>query len=147
MELRHNTANSSTSVRTELIKQGIHTLRENYGIGIGGGNMTERLKAMGGVGNAHITALHNFWLELAVEGGILYVLAFAIWYGSVLYQLYKAQKKTANQSLPLPYWIRATTVVWLCFPVGAVALSSCIYFLPMYLLFGWTLALLTLESE
>ncbi len=161
MEKPRIDGDNSKNIRKELISNGLNVIKDNKGIGIGGGNMTSHLYKIGGIGDAKITIMHNFWLELAIEGGVLFALVFAFWYLFLLIKLlqnyFLHQKKIRslitqdtiiNDAIIQPisanalgsgeksYYTAAIFLNLLGFVVTAVAPGTCIYFLPMYVLFA-----------
>ncbi|MFC0236522.1 O-antigen ligase family protein [Fictibacillus phosphorivorans] len=124
---------NSISVRKQLIEDAIAIFIETKGIGIGGGG-TKAIDGSLGTG----AALHNFWLEILVESGIVFFLIFVFWYLTVMIKLYIVAKNSKNTLL-----INYSTSCLLSligFIFGAVSVSSAIYLLPMWILFGFSIA-------
>lgn len=128
----------SINVRKDLMNIGIGSIQDSYGIGIGGGCSTDMLENMGGVGKKKITSLHNFWLEVSVEGGILFVLLFFAWYANLFLELFSIANRA--QDPRLIYLAKATSLGLAGFLIGAISASTVIYFFPMWLLFGVSIA-------
>jgi hypothetical protein len=135
---KNDIATSSVNVRKALLEAGIVTLKKNYGIGIGGGNMSVLLQKKGGIGARKITVLHNFWLELAVEGGVFLAILFVAWYFILIKTLFLQQYK---YDLWAKIYVLPTLFALLILPIAGIAPSGLLYFLPMYALFGWAVAL------
>ncbi|MEY4925615.1 MAG: hypothetical protein RI894_51, partial [Bacteroidota bacterium] len=134
---------NSTNIRKELIIAGFNTAKQHYGIGIGGGNMGAKLTRMGGIGTYKTKVLHNFWLEWLIEGGVIAAVGFALWYSWLLWSLYRTfrKKNDENDDLSTPFILQkeniaAIFVTLVGFVLTAIAQGTCIYFLPMYLLFA-----------
>lgn len=152
---------NSTNIRKTLIIKGVETAKQHYGIGIGGGNMGARLAAAGGVGNHKVKILHNFWLEWLVEGGVIWAILFAAWYGLLLFRLFRESQKlrflsvsttfntlTNNTYFTTTNYLPAATFLALVgFILAAIAQGTCIYYLPMYLLFAIALRLTNSTHE
>ncbi len=162
MEKPRKDGDNSKNIRKELIINGLNVIKSNKGIGIGGGNMTTHLHKIGGIGDAKITIMHNFWLEIAIEGGVLFAIIFAFWYLFLLLKLLKNylfyQKKIQNSlenslennlennlknslentfaNQEKSYYTASLFLSLLGFIVTAIAPGTCIYFLPMYVLFA-----------
>ncbi len=129
---------SSISIRQNLIKNGITALLQTYGLGVGGGN-SNRIHSLKGMKNTHnITSMHNFWIEILVEGGVLIFILTMLWYAAVFFKLYFITRKTDNKYIL--YFARSGGLSMIGFFVGVISLSSAIYFFPMWLLFGFNLA-------
>jgi teichuronic acid biosynthesis protein TuaE len=141
--LSQKIATNSINVRKSLTIAGFSTLKKQYGIGVGGGNMAVLLQQKGGIGASHITKLHNFWLELLVEGGVLFAMAFGLWFAFLLKFLYKIIQKNTTKST-MYYYAISTFIALIGLIIGGIAPSSLLYYLPMYALFGWSLALVRL---
>ncbi len=164
MERPDSIGDNSVNIRKELITIGLNTVKENCGIGIGGGNMSSCLTLRGGIGNHKIKVLHNFWLEWLVEGGFIAALAFACWYLLLLFRLGKEYHYESNKVIDNPsnnfvanwnmptiesdkgYYIAAILVALIGFTVSAIAQGTCIYFLPMYCLFALAIRLAKAEN-
>ena len=129
---------SSITIRQNLIKNGVTTLKSTYGIGVGGGN-SNRIHTQEGMKNTHkITSMHNFWIEILVEGGVFILFIFMIWYFTMFFKLYKISKTSKN--IDISYFAKAGSLSLIGFFIGVMSLSSAIYFFPMWLLFGFNLA-------
>lgn len=136
---------NSTGVRVQLIRNGLDALRASYGLGVGaGGSRTVQenssVERLGEVGS-----MHNFWVELLVDGGIVFALVFAVWYLALLWRL----KRTGRDS-PVPllrYCARSLLVGFCGFVLGAVGPSSVIYMLPMWMMIGVALATIKLDDQ
>ncbi len=131
---------NSGNIRAELIRNGLEALRKNYGIGLGGGNSKVPQEAKGGVGVYKITSMHNFWIETLVEGGVLYALAYGIWYCSILWGLFLVFRKSKKENFR--YYASACLLAGGGFIIAAMAPSSVIYFFPMYLFWGICIAII-----
>jgi teichuronic acid biosynthesis protein TuaE len=87
--------------------------------------------------------MHNFWLELLVEGGVIFAVAFGVWYCSLLWRL---KSISANSSSPILRYVgRSLFLGFLGFIFAAVGPSSVIYMLPMWMLVGVALAVICLD--
>ena len=135
---------SSISARKELMKNGLDALGETYGLGVGGGGSLVVQEKLGGV-NGKYTSMHNFWIELMVEGGLLFFPFFVIWYSLVslkLYLIFKGAKEEFYR-----YHAGALFVSFVIFSIGCISASSVIYILPMWLMFGLAISLISLNDQ
>ncbi|MEY4928173.1 MAG: hypothetical protein RI894_2611, partial [Bacteroidota bacterium] len=164
MERPDSVGDNSVNIRKELIIIGLNTVKQNYGFAIGGGNMSSRLAATGGVGNRKIKILHNFWLEWLIEGGVIAAIAFAAWYLLLLVSLWQNYHRQTNKvinnttnnfirNLEMPeidanksYYTAAVFLTLVGFIITAVGQSTCIYCLPMYCLFAVAIRLAKAEN-
>ncbi len=130
---------SSISIRQNLIKNAFTAFKQSYGLGVGGGNSNFIHKQKNMKNTKNITSLHNFWLEILVEGGIIAFLIFIYFYFSTIYKVFVISKKTENETLM--YYAKASTLALSIFIIAEISMSSAIYFLPMWLLLGFSLSL------
>ena len=78
--------------RRQLIENGLFAFSNTYGIGLGAGGATANQELIGPVAG-RFTSMHNFWIELLVEGGVLIILTFGLWISSMIFQLFSFLKK------------------------------------------------------
>lgn len=135
----------SGDIRRMLIANGLDALKKNYGIGLGGGNSRTVQEKLGGVSEGKITSMHNHWAEILVEGGVLYALAYCLWYGAIIWFLFLSYKK--NKDEELKYYSLATLFSLLGFIIGAISPASVIYFFPMYLLYGFAVSIIIISQK
>lgn len=135
----------SASVRNALIVNGLDALYSTYGVGVGGGGSKTVQEKYGGVGDHAITSMHNFWIELLVEGGLLIFVLFVVWYFYLGYRVYIISKKKTNNFLN--YFSSSIFVSLVTVVFSAVSASSFVYVLPMWLLFGGAMALIVAARE
>ena len=103
--------------RRDLILDGISKLKESYGLGVGAGGSTALQESSGGVAG-RFTSMHNFWVEVLVEGGVIFGLILSIWYLRILYHLYLLSRKRKNE---LEYFSQALYLSMLGFIPAAIA--------------------------
>lgn len=128
---------SSIGVRKQLINNGIEAFLQTHGLGLGGGGARAIQEQIGGV-VGKISSLHNFWIEILIEGGILFAVCFSIWYIYMIYSLYKISLKTRKDEIK--YYASSTSLSMIGFLIGATSPSTCIYLFPMWILFGFAIA-------
>ncbi len=128
----------SIALRKELIKFGINSSVAHYGLGVGGGNSRHELEKIGGMGEKKIVNLHNFWVEILMEGGAIYLLSFIVWYCMMLWKLFKASRTVKEKQLN--YFSKSLFVALCGYIISAITPSAVIYFLPMYVLFAFAIS-------
>ncbi|MXP40272.1 hypothetical protein GRI75_01265 [Altererythrobacter soli] len=134
---------SSTGARAQLIRNGLDALYDSGGLGVGaGGSWVIQEKSLFQV--REITSMHNFWIELLVEGGVLFALLFAAWYARFLVQLWKVAK--SSRSPERRYLAKSLFAGFAGFIIGAIGPSTVIYMLPMWMLVGIGLSVIMLDS-
>ncbi len=140
--LYDNTATNATDsigVRKELVTNGLNALEKSNYLGVGGGGSVAVQENLGGVGtDGKLTSMHNFCIELLVEGGILFILVFISWYLYIVIKLYSISLHTKNTLLR--YYSQSLFLSMTSFIIGAVSASSVIYLFPMWIMFGFSIA-------
>lgn len=147
IEFLHGKPQSSDSVgkRVQLMLNGFEALQESSGLGVGAGGSRTVQESSESKTIGDVRSMHNFWIELLVDGGVFFAFIFAIWYLSLLWRLWRVG---AYSSVPmLRYCGRALFVGFVCFIPGAIGPSSVIYMLQMWMLVGVALSVVSLESQ
>jgi teichuronic acid biosynthesis protein TuaE len=135
---------NSVKVRVQLLQQGWKLFKDSNGLGVGAGNSKSLIAAQGGVGKEKLNDLHFFWLELLVDGGVLFFLGFAFWYLAMMKRLFDISRKLDDELLGS--LSMATCIGLIGFGIAGISPSSAVYLLPMYLFFGICLALINLSA-
>lgn len=131
----------SIGVRQTLIVNGIEALKDSYFLGVGGG-ASKKVQELNG---SDITSMHNFWIELLVENGVLLFTCFVFWYFYLLNGLLKIFKSTKSNN-EIRRIAGATALSLFGFIPGAISASSTIYLLPMWFVFGVAISILKLSK-
>ncbi|MFB9274567.1 O-antigen ligase family protein [Cohnella cellulosilytica] len=88
---------SSVSVRLNLLKNSIYFIRESFGFGVGAGN-AEYYMAKHSIYNTYgIVNVHNWWVEIAVNYGLLIFFGYLTVYLSLIFNLTKIYSKLLNK--------------------------------------------------
>ncbi|PLW93120.1 MAG: hypothetical protein C0592_07235 [Marinilabiliales bacterium] len=121
---------SSIAIRQNLIENGMHAFKESYGLGVGGGNSQVVQKESD---NTHgIFSMHNFWIEILVEGGALVFGLWVVWYFLLLRRSYLWwRRKIPEENRRLS---AAVSLSMIGAVIAIISISSAIYFLPFWLL-------------
>ena len=150
---RRNIAESSETIRPQLLDKAKNTIIAQRGVGIGGGNFKAAvLHETGGYGKKRVASLHNHWLEVAVEGGALYLILYGAWLCVLAYRLWqitRAKTDTIYIGVDIDEYIGAPLAVLVAlvgFAFTAMAPSSCVYLLPIYVLYGFAYKLTILNK-
>ncbi|WP_158268331.1 O-antigen ligase [Paenisporosarcina sp. OV554] len=130
-----NEKGDSIDVRRTLINQGLESLKDTYGIGIGGGASKTIHSGFG-----ESASMHNFWIEILVEGGVLFFFLFVIWYATITFRLFRISYRAKNETLG--YYASSSCLAMIGFIPAAISASSTIYLLPMWLMFGFAIAVI-----
>tara|TARA_Y100000590_G_scaffold272651_1_gene306116 strand:- start:8672 stop:9988 length:1317 start_codon:yes stop_codon:yes gene_type:complete len=134
----------SISWRRELVDNGLEGLSKTYGLGLGAGGSTANQEQIGPVAG-QFTSMHNFWIELLVEGGIIFALSGLLWYGSIVYNLFIIFKTNTNSIFK--YYSESLFLSMISFIPAAIAASSTIYFFPMWIMFGMAISVISLYKK
>lgn len=133
---------NSIGFRQQLVQNGLHALWETQGLGVGGGASITVQQRLGGV-NGKLLSMHNFWVEILVEAGVIFFLLFMFWYSLLSIRLYLIFRK--SRSYFFKYHAGALFIGLVTFLISAVSASSVIYLLPMWLFFGMSIAVVRLH--
>lgn len=137
---------NSISMRKDLMKTGMDSFYKSYGMGIGAGSTHSVFREKGGIGVYHLTDLHNFWLELFIESGVVFTLAFLFWYVGLWAKLYYIGF-SKELDPKLKYYAHSCSLALIGFSVAAISASSALYFLPMWILFGFSILVLNKSRQ
>ncbi len=129
----------SIGTRQQLIKNGINALVDSHYLGVGGGGSVA-VQELAGKVNGKVTSMHNFWVEMLVDAGLGFTLIFIIWYITVVFKLYMISHNSRDETIK--YHASATFLSMASFSIGAVSASSVIYFFPMWIMFGFSIAII-----
>jgi O-antigen ligase len=133
---------SSIAIRQNLVGNGIDAFKDSYALGIGGGN-SQRIQMQ--ADNTHKTySMHNFWIEILVEGGIIAFIIFVGFYILLTIRLIRLFKN--NKDTNTRYIAKASSLALIGFSVGMISISSAVYFFPMWIVFGIGISLLRTKS-
>ncbi|MFZ4785623.1 MAG: O-antigen ligase family protein, partial [Flavobacteriales bacterium] len=123
---------NSGGTRIALFFRTLDLVKTSKALGMGGGQAQAIIHSEGGLGKHHDSSVHNYWLEYLAEGGIVAELLFITFYWILLVGTWLDYRRHGQAAALMLF------ITLLLFFVGSISLSSCIYFLPMYLLFGIT---------
>ena len=130
--------------RRELVNNGLEAFYNSYGLGLGAGGSVANQEIIGPVAG-RFTSMHNFWIELLVEGGIFIAIIISCWLLSIIYKLFIISRTTTNQSLK--YYSQSLFLSVTAFIPAAIAASSTIYFFPMWIMFGFAISVILLSKN
>ena len=98
-----NATVSSDAVRLNLIRNGLYYLKETWGFGVGTGNVDYWLQVEPVYYVRGFSNMHNWWVEILTNFGVIIFLLYIIFYISLLYSLYKKNKTTRSFKLKMIY--------------------------------------------
>ena len=130
--------------RRELIENGLEAFYNTYGLGLGAGGSAANQEIIGPVAG-RFTSMHNFWIELLVEGGIIIGLLIFVWISSMTQRLFLIMKNTSSSNLK--YYSESLFLSLTAFIPAAIASSSTIYFFPMWIMYGFIISVIILDEN
>lgn len=133
----------SIDVRKGVARLGIAAFMETGGRGVGAGGSQAVLEA--GQEGQGVSSMHNFWIEVLVDGGVIAILLVC-----VLFALCGARLRKiliGSGSVFCRDQARILMLSLVIFAVGCVSVSSPIYFLPMWILLGLSVALIEIDRR
>tara|TARA_B100000674_G_C37898410_1_gene942481 strand:+ start:301 stop:1599 length:1299 start_codon:yes stop_codon:yes gene_type:complete len=130
--------------RRELIENGLIAFKNTNGLGLGAGGSVANQELIGPVAG-RFTSMHNFWIEVFVEGGILISVIGLFLIFNIIYNLFRISKSTKNQKIQ--YFSQSLFLSITTFIPAAIAASSTIYFLPMWIMFGFAISLISISKK
>ena len=116
---------------------------DSYGMGVGAGGSQAIQEKLGGV-DGRFTSMHNFWVEILVEGGIIFFIIFAAWYGSITFNLFKIGRGLDKE---ISVWATIIFLSMIGFIPACIAASSTIYFFPMWIMFGLAISIININNQ
>ena len=132
----------SISIRQQLIENGIIELKRSNGLGVGGGTSIAIQMSKYGL---EVGSMHNFWIEILVEGGVIAFFLFVSWYLFLMYKLLFISKRTNNNFIS--YISRSLFLSMCFFSIGCISASSVIYHLAMWLMFGMAISIIHINKN
>jgi O-antigen ligase len=133
----------SGAVRDALLTDGLAIVGETNGLGVGAGNAETRVRALTdfpGVAN-----LHNWWLEVLVNGGIVGFALYLAFYWTLLRGQARAARRSADPLVRYMALAGALSLIgWI---TGSLGPSTAIHFAPMWIMFGLGMGALVLAKR
>ena len=133
----------SGAVRDALLNDGLAIVGETNGLGVGAGNAETRVRALAdfpGVAN-----LHNWWLEVLVDGGIVGFALYLVFFWTLLRGQARAARRSADPLVRYMALAGALSLIgWI---TGSLGPSTAIHFAPMWIMFGLGMGALVLARR
>lgn len=143
LSAQRDAATGSGAVRSSLLEDGLRLVAQTDGLGVGAGNAEVKVRSLAnfpGVAN-----LHNWWLEVLVNGGVI---GFAL-YLALFTTLLRGQLRIARRTTDplLRYLGLAGGLSLIGFIAGSLGPSTAIHFAPMWITFGLGMGTLVLAQR
>lgn len=135
----------SLFIRRRLIVESLNVLYESGLLGVGAGNIEFSMRNTNIAELTGTETLHNWWLELIGNYGIVIFVLFIIFYLKILVNLWKIKNRT--KSYPLKIYSFSLFVSLLSFSLSSMSSSSIIQLRYIWILFGLGLAVIKLGKE
>lgn len=134
-------AEGSINIRSNLIKNGIYFAVISFGFGIGAGNIEHYMSNYPKYFVGDITNVHNWWIELLVNYGIVIFVGYLILYIGIFVRLWKYVYRL---KMPKEKIIcEALLCGMVTFSISSISSSSLIAFYPQWAYFGLALAFIS----
>ena len=133
----------SGGTRIMLVEGGLDVAKSSRLLGVGPGNAENYLRQLPGLDSTY--NLHNWWLEVLVDGGLLVFLGYLLFYAALLYGLFLAATRS-GQTL-LVFAASALSAALMGYILGSLSPSSAIHFTPMWIHFGLSMAVINLHRR
>lgn len=135
------TQQGSGGVRGALLDDGLAIVGETNGLGVGAGNAESRVRAL--VDFPGVANLHNWWLEVLVNGGVVGLALYLLFFLTLLRRQARASRRTPDPLVRYMTLAGALSLVgWI---VGSLGPSTAIHFAPMWVVFGLGMGALVLD--
>jgi teichuronic acid biosynthesis protein TuaE len=140
-EVIRGSTGESVTVRKFLIINGLKFLHKSYYFGVGAGNIQSWMK---GAPKVNKVDMHNWWIEVLVNFGVLVFALYLFFYLWILYRLWKLVQPKKTPSLhPWLRWGAVSSLASLLgYVLGAISPSTAIHFTPMWISIGVALAII-----
>lgn len=87
----------SISNRTNLILSGMYLLYKTFFFGVGAGNLSYYLEHDAYLPIAHITDMHNWWIEILSTFGLIIFIAYVLFFVLCFARLYRNYKRSGSR--------------------------------------------------
>ncbi|PTM56720.1 O-antigen ligase family protein [Desmospora activa] len=134
----------SVSIRKYLIANGLNFLVESHFLGVGAGNVEHYMAGAPGVEDK--TNIHNWWMEVLVNFGLLIFILYMGFYLWIFWKLWcLASVRRTPELSPWIRWGAVSCMIALAgYSIGGMAPSTAIHFTPMWVVHGFALAVIVL---
>lgn len=129
----------SVGLRRLYLLNGLSAIARSHGLGVGAGCAgDEDLQPEAVTPGANRASLHNFWLEMAVEGGIIFFFLFCLWHLYLIRLLLRLRAVVKRENIK--YFVTASALSLMGLVLAAMGTSSMVYEPALWLAYGIALA-------
>ena len=113
---------NSEAIRINLILNGVHFLKETFGLGVGGGNFEFWMRNYTVYNTGTAINMHNWWMEIMVCYGILIFVFYIVFYLKIFKIFYQKYRSSVERQTKKKYMGILALIV--SFVVGSIGSSS-----------------------
>lgn len=139
-QMEYSDDDGSLNTRLNLIKNSLFFLLNSFGIGIGAGNSEYYMEHYSIYYTDGIINVHNWWIEILVEYGVIFFMAYLIFYFNLFTNLYRIHKWSKN--ITEKKICESLLVGLVIFLLASISSSSIMNFTSQWLMFSFCLAFL-----
>lgn len=143
LQAQVQSGSGSGAVRSSLLGTGLGLAASSGGVGVGAGNAETVVREQQGYEG--VANLHNWWLEVLVDTGVIGLVLFGALYVFMLVGTLRVARRTHDP------WLRymglSGSLALLGFLVGSLGPSTAIHFAPMWITFGLCLTTIVLARH
>jgi len=130
----------SNALRANLVRNALHFTARSAGFGVGAGNAEYYMGHYAIYPVGRTTNLHNWWMEILVNYGVLILAGYVILYVALVLNLWRAYRRVLERTARMI--CEALLVGLVSFSIASISSSSIIAFSPQWVYLGFCVALL-----
>jgi len=141
---KYSLTTGSVFVRINLIKNALFFLWKTAGFGVGAGNVEYWMRNFSLYNTRGILNLHNWWIEILTNYGVVIFVGYVIFYLSLLRGLYKIYINEREADIRMISGALLLSLVG--FSIASISSSSIMSLRPQWFLFAFALAFVNYEK-
>ncbi|OCA88268.1 hypothetical protein A8F94_10740 [Bacillus sp. FJAT-27225] len=138
-----DTSGGSVEIRLNLIKNGLYSVKETLGFGVGAGNAERFMENEGVFPTYGDYNVHNWWIETLTNYGFIIFLLYSCLYFSIVYHLYYYWRKARDKNMKM--LLEAFFMGMVVFSIASLGPSSIMGLNYHWLLIGLSICLINLN--
>ncbi|MCH1559925.1 MAG: O-antigen ligase family protein [Alphaproteobacteria bacterium] len=127
---------NSDGKRLNYILKGWESIQNNFFLGIGGYGSFVILNG---------ASMHNIWVEMIVDIGVIGFSIFIFWYMIIIIKIYMIAIFSADKVMR--YYSQSIFISISVFLFSSISASSVIYHLPTWILFGFAVSIINIDKS
>lgn len=141
LSFNFDSGTNSEGIRINLILNGLDFLLDTFGIGVGAGNSRYWIEHFSTRSTSGIVNLHNWWLEILVEFGVVIFVGYV---ALCIYIAIHLWRSTGRSNTPATRDISGAILCsFVAFTVGSISASSILSSEWLWVFFGVAIAFIT----